>query len=39
LIGSYANSGSRNFAPPDSHDWVLVIDDTSANPCPRKLVE
>jgi hypothetical protein len=31
LIGSYPNSGTRDFTPPDSHDWVLVIDDTSAN--------
>ncbi len=31
LIGSYANSGTRNFTPPDSNDWLLVIDDVSAN--------
>ena len=31
LIGSYANSGTRIFTPPDSNDWVLVIDDASAN--------
>jgi hypothetical protein len=31
LIGAYANSGSRNFTPPNSGDWVLVIDDASAN--------
>jgi hypothetical protein len=31
LIGSYANTGTRNFTPPDSHDWILVIDDTSAD--------
>jgi hypothetical protein len=31
LIGSYANSGTRNFTPPDSNDWVLVIDNASAN--------
>jgi hypothetical protein len=31
LIGSYANSGTKNFTPPDSNDWVLVIDDASAN--------
>jgi hypothetical protein len=31
LIGSYANSGTRNFTPPDPNDWVLVIDDASAN--------
>jgi hypothetical protein len=31
LIGSYANSGTRNFTPPDSNDWVLVIDAADAN--------
>jgi hypothetical protein len=31
LIGTYANSGTNNFTPPDSNDWVLVIDDASAN--------
>ena len=31
LIGTYANSGSRNFTPPDTNDWVLVIDSASAN--------
>jgi hypothetical protein len=31
LIGSYANSGTRNFTPPNASDWVLVIDDASAN--------
>jgi hypothetical protein len=30
FIGSYANSGTRNFMPPDSSDWVLVIDDAGA---------
>jgi len=30
LIGTYANSGTRNFTPPDAHDWVLVIDDAGA---------
>ena len=30
-VGTYANSGTRNFTPPDSNDWVLVIDDASAN--------
>ena len=28
--GTYANSGSRRFMPPDANDWVLVIDDASA---------
>jgi Putative collagen-binding domain of a collagenase len=31
LIGSYPNSGVMTFTPPDSGDWVLVIDDSSAN--------
>jgi hypothetical protein len=30
LIGSFANSGTKKFTPPDSNDWVLVIDDASA---------
>jgi len=30
LIGTYANSGTRKFTPPDAHDWVLVIDDAGA---------
>ena len=29
--GIYANSGSQTFIPPDSNDWVLVIDDAKAN--------
>jgi hypothetical protein len=31
LIGADANSGSQDFTPPDANDWVLVIDDASAN--------
>ena len=31
LIGNYANSGTRSFTPPDSNDWILVIDDAAAN--------
>ena len=31
LIGSYANSGTQDFTPPDSNDRVLVIDDADAN--------
>ncbi len=31
LIGSYANSGTQDFTPPDSNDWVLVIDAADAN--------
>jgi len=30
LIGSFANSGTRKFTPPDANDWVLVIDDKDA---------
>jgi Protein of unknown function (DUF4038)/Putative collagen-binding domain of a collagenase len=30
LIGIYTNSGTKTFTPPDSRDWVLVIDDASA---------
>jgi hypothetical protein len=29
-IGTFPNSGTQNFTPPDSNDWVLVLDDTSA---------
>jgi hypothetical protein len=31
LIGAFATSGTQNFTPPDSNDWILVIDDASAN--------
>jgi len=31
FIGSYASTGTRSFTPPDSNDWVLVIDDASAS--------
>jgi len=31
LIGSFPNSGTRDFTPPDSNNWVLVIDDARAN--------
>jgi hypothetical protein len=31
LIGTYPNSGTMNFTPPDSNDWVLVIDDAGAS--------
>jgi len=30
LIGSFENSGTRKFTPPDANDWVLVIDDKDA---------
>jgi hypothetical protein len=32
LIGTFANTGTRDFTPSDSNDWVLVIDDANANP-------
>jgi len=28
-IGTYATTGTRTFTPPDSTDWVLVLDDSS----------
>jgi hypothetical protein len=31
LIGTYANTRSHDFTPPDSNDWVLVIDAADAN--------
>ncbi len=31
LIGTFANTGTRKFTPPDSNDWALVVDDASAN--------
>ena len=31
LIGTYATTGSRDFTPPGSNDWVLVIDAAEAN--------
>ena len=30
LINTFATSGLRSFTPPDSNDWVLVIDDAGA---------
>ncbi len=30
-LGAFANSGTRNFTPPDSNDWVLVLDDAVVN--------
>ena len=30
-LGTFANSGKRDFIAPDPHDWVLVIDDQDAN--------
>jgi hypothetical protein len=34
LIGIFPNVGSRKFTPPDSDDWVLVVDDSSAHLLP-----
>lgn len=31
LIGTFPNSGSRDFTAPDENDWVLVIDDARAD--------
>jgi hypothetical protein len=31
LIGSYTTTGSQVFMPPDTNDWVLVLDDASQN--------
>jgi len=31
LIGTFPNSGSQSFTAPDGNDWVLVIDDATAN--------
>jgi hypothetical protein len=30
-IDTFATSGSRRFTPPSDRDWILVIDDISAN--------
>ena len=30
-IGTFTNAGSRDFTPPDSNDWVLVVDAADAN--------
>jgi Protein of unknown function (DUF4038)/Putative collagen-binding domain of a collagenase len=30
-LGTFANSGKRDFTAPDTQDWVLVIDDPEAN--------
>ena len=33
LIGTFNNSGLRNFTAPDSNDWVLTLDSNAANLC------
>lgn len=30
-IGTFSTDGTRNFLPPDSNDWVLVIDSAAAH--------
>ncbi|MGC2398450.1 MAG: DUF4038 domain-containing protein [Acidobacteriaceae bacterium] len=30
-LGTFTNSGTRTFRPPDGNDWVLVLDLKSAN--------
>jgi hypothetical protein len=30
-LGTFPNTGSRSFVPPDNNDWVLVIDNASLN--------
>jgi len=30
LIGTFPNSGIKNFTPPNGNDWVLVIDSVAA---------
>ncbi len=29
VIGTYSTSGSQNFTPPDTNDWVLVLDNAA----------
>jgi hypothetical protein len=30
-VGVFANMGTQKFTPPDSNDWVLVVDDVNSN--------
>jgi hypothetical protein len=30
-LGTFTNSGTQTFTPPDGNDWVLVLDLDSAN--------
>jgi hypothetical protein len=30
-IGTYSTTGTQTFTPPDTDDWVLVLDDASQN--------
>lgn len=39
-IGTYSTTGTRTFTPPDTNDWVLVLDDKSqAYPPPGVLLD
>jgi len=39
-IGTFPNTGERDFTAPDSNDWALVIDDATASlPAPGKSEE
>jgi hypothetical protein len=29
-LGTFANTGTQSFTPPDSNDWALVLDNSSA---------
>lgn len=31
FIGTFSNTGTHNFTPPNGSDWVLILDDASAN--------
>jgi hypothetical protein len=31
VVGVYATTGTQNFTPPDSNDWLLVIDSAALN--------
>jgi hypothetical protein len=40
LINTYPTSGTTTFTPPDSNDWVLVLDNDSLNlPAPGTLTQ
>jgi len=30
-LGTFPNSGTHSFTPPDANDWVLILDDANAN--------
>ncbi|HEV2329549.1 MAG TPA: DUF4038 domain-containing protein [Verrucomicrobiae bacterium] len=39
LIGNYTTTGPQIFMPPDTNDWVLVLDDASQNYPPPGLTD